>query len=193
MEVCRAQSCPSIEHTTKVGAILLLVGRPRLKGDASHGAMNRDGNRRQGECARKDDDVLMKGNRVTSTWSLRRSDVGDRGSNTSSVGGHYRIRMMLLKKHRSTLLGDVIPGQRVDVLALRTLGSLTPSPLLKVLDLNSSVRANAWFIGVGTDVHVLTLLLFGPRVWQPASPTLAFNEATTLAALGGIITTGVAL
>jgi hypothetical protein len=101
--------------------------------------------------------------------------------------------MVLLKKHHSTLLGDVIPGQRVDVLALSTLGSLTSSPLLKVLDLSCSVHANAWFNVVGTDDHVLTLLLFGPGVWQPTSPTLAFNEATTLAALGGIITTGVAL
>ena len=100
---------------------------------------------------------------------------------------------MLLKKHRSTLPGDVISGQRVDVLALRTLGSFTPSPLLKFLDLDRSVRANAGFIGVGTDDHVFTLLLLGPRVWQPASLTLAFDEATTFAALGGIIATGVAL
>ena len=155
--------------------------------------MNRDGNRPQGGCARKDDAILMKGNRVTSTWSLRRSDAGDQGGNAPSAGGHDRTRMMLLKKHRPTLLGDVIPGQRVDVLSLQAPVSLTPAPLLKVLDLSRGVHANAWFIGIGTDDHVLTLLLSGPRVWQPASPTLAFNEATTLTALGGIITTGVAL
>ena len=64
VEVCRTQGRPSIEHTTEVGAIFLLVGCPCLKGDVSHGAMNCDGNRRQGGrgCARKDDDVLMKGN-----------------------------------------------------------------------------------------------------------------------------------
>jgi hypothetical protein len=73
--------------------------------------------------------------------------------------------MMLLKKHSPTLFGDVIPGQSVDVFSFRALGSLTPAPLLEVLDLSRGVRANAWFIGIGTDDHVLTLLLLGPRVW----------------------------
>ena len=72
VEVCRAQSRPSIKYTTEVGAIFFLFGRPRLKGDVSHGAMNRDGDMWQGRCAHKDDDVLMVGNRVTSTWSLKR-------------------------------------------------------------------------------------------------------------------------
>ena len=66
VEVRRAQRCPSIEHTTEVGAISLLGHCPCLKGDMSHGAMNRDGDRRQGRSACKDNDVLMEGDTGTS-------------------------------------------------------------------------------------------------------------------------------
>ena len=45
VEIGHAQSRPSIEDTSEVGAILFLVCRPRLKGDVSHGAMNCDRDR----------------------------------------------------------------------------------------------------------------------------------------------------
>ena len=53
--------------------------------------------------------------------------------------------------------------------------------------------ANAWFISVGADDHELPSLLLGPGVWETASPTLAFLEATRgrSTALGRVIATGV--
>ena len=71
---------------------------------------------------------------------------------------------------------------------------LTPFPLLEILDLSGSVLANAWFIGVGADDHKLPSLLLGPGVWETASPTLGFDEAThgCSTALSGVIATGVA-
>ena len=45
MEISCAQSRPSLEDTSEIGAILFLVRRPRLKGDVGHGAMDRDGDR----------------------------------------------------------------------------------------------------------------------------------------------------
>ena len=45
VEISRAQSRPSIEDTSEVGAILFLVRRPRLKVDVSHGAMYCDRDR----------------------------------------------------------------------------------------------------------------------------------------------------
>ena len=55
---------------------------------------------------------------------------------------------MLLKKHRTTLGGDILPVQRVDILALGSFGVLTPFPLLEIIDLSGGVLANAWFISI---------------------------------------------
>ncbi len=42
VEVGCTQGHPSIEDTSEIGAILFLVRRPCLKGDAGHGAMDGD-------------------------------------------------------------------------------------------------------------------------------------------------------
>ncbi len=42
VEICCAQSRPSIKDTSEIEAILFLVRRPRLKGDVGHGAMDHD-------------------------------------------------------------------------------------------------------------------------------------------------------
>ena len=85
--------------------------------------------------------------------------------------------MMLLEKHRTTLGGDILPVQRVDIPALCSPGMLAPFPLLELFDLSGGVLANAWFIGVGADDDKLPFLLLGPGVWETASPTFALDEA----------------
>jgi hypothetical protein len=84
----------------------------------------------------------------------------DQRSKAASVSGHHGTSMMLLKKHRTTFGGDILPVQLVDVLALCSSGMLTPFPLLEILDLSGGVLANAWFISVGADDDkFLSLLL----------------------------------
>ncbi len=102
--------------------------------------------------------------------------------------------MMLLEKHHTTLGGDILPVQRVDIPALCSPGMLAPFPLLVLFDLSSGVLANAWFISIGADDDKLPFLLLGPGVWETASPTLALDEAACgcSTALGGVIAPGVA-
>jgi hypothetical protein len=50
---------------------------------------------------------------------------------------------MLLKKHRTTLGGDILLVQCVDILGLGSFGVLMPFLLLEILDLSSGVLANA--------------------------------------------------
>ena len=49
---------------------------------------------------------------------LRCCGSSDQRSNAASVSGHHGTSMMLLKKHRTMLGGDILPVQRVDILAL---------------------------------------------------------------------------
>ena len=101
---------------------------------------------------------------------------------------------MLLEKHRTTLGGDILPVQRVDIPALCPPGMLAPFLLLELFDLSGGVLANALFICVGSDDDKPPFLLLGPRVWETVSPTLALDEAAhgRYTALGGVVTTGVA-
>ena len=102
--------------------------------------------------------------------------------------------MMLLEKHRTTLGGDILPVQCVDIPALCSPGMLAPFPLLELFDLSGGVLANAWFIGVGADDDKLPFLLLGPGVWETATPILVLDEAAhgRYTALCGVIATGVA-
>ena len=89
----------------------------------------------------------------------------DQRSNAASVSGHRGTSMMLLKKHRTTLGGDILPVWRVNIFALGSFGVLTPFLLLQILDLSGGVLANAWFISIWADNHKLLFLLLGPGVW----------------------------
>ncbi len=101
---------------------------------------------------------------------------------------------MLLEKNHTTLGGDILPVQRVDIPALCSPGMLAPFPLLELFDLSGSVLSNAWFIGVGADDDELPFLPLGPGVWETASPTLALDEAARgqYTDLGRVIAPGVA-
>ena len=101
----------------------------------------------------------------TFAWGPRRRGSSDQGSNAPPVSGHHGTSIMLLKKHHTTLSGDILPIQRVDILALGSFGMLMPSPLLEILDLSGGLLANAWFVSIWADNHVLPFLLLGPRVW----------------------------
>jgi hypothetical protein len=80
--------------------------------------------------------------------------------------------MMLLEKNRTTLGGDILPVQRVDIPALCSPGMLVPFPLLELFDLSGRVLANAWFIGVGADDDELPLLEPYPKGMYVTYPYL---------------------
>jgi len=90
---------------------------------------------------------------------------------------------------------DIIPINRVEILALCRLGWLAPPSHLKTPDLSCSVFANAWLVCIVADNDKLSLLFPGPRVSQAASNTFAFDETPPgrITALGGIVPLRIAL
>ncbi len=101
----------------------------------------------------------------TFAWGPRRRGSSDQKSIAVPVSGHHGTSMILLKKHRTMLGGDILPVQHVNILALGSFGVLTPILLLEILDLSGGVLANAWFISIWADNHKLLFLLLGPGVW----------------------------
>ncbi len=115
---------------------------------------------------REDNGILMVSDVIdTFAWGPNCRGSSDRRSIAAPISGDHGTSMMLLKKHRTTLGGDILPVQRVDILALGSFGVLTPFLLLEILDLSGGVLTNAWFISIWADNHELPFLLLGPGVW----------------------------
>jgi hypothetical protein len=79
---------------------------------------------------------------------------------------------MLVKKDCLAPLWDIPPVDCVQIPLLLVVTRVPPATLLVLLDIQLSLLAYAWFVGIRADNYVLAVDHFGPRVRSTASKTL---------------------